>query len=299
MAQAQPLNLDLPRCRLGEGMFWDAITSRLFWVDIDGQQIHSCNALGRDLQTISTRLPVSFVFPMEGATLLAGLANVIALLDRVTGQETPLATLNLPEGHRLNDGKCDPDGRLWAGTINTSNEPSETAALYRLGQHGLSEIEGGYRNANGKAWSPDGAVMYHADTSRGIIWQYDYDLQTGVADHKRVFVNLGEANPDGLTSDADGNVYAAIFGGSCVQVFSPRGARIDEIAVPAPNVTSCAFGGEDLRTLFITTAFEGMDDAALKAAPLSGHVFFIDRTVAGQPSPPPSKQHLPSPQDPR
>lgn len=126
--------------------------------------------------------------------------------------------------------------------------------------------------------------MYHADTSRGIIWQYDYDLDTATISSKRVFKNLGEANPDGLTADTDGNIYAAIYGGSCVSIFSQRGAEVERIELPAPNVTSCAFGGDDLQTLFITTASQGMDDAALREAPLSGQIFSIQRGVAGQAS---------------
>jgi sugar lactone lactonase YvrE len=297
MPTAEPLDLNLPRSRLGEGIFWDETSGRVFWVDIAGRQIHSCDLQGGDHRSTNTRLPVSFVFPMNAETVLAGLADEIVLLDRSTGKERSVATLSLPEGHRLNDGKCDSDGRLWAGTINTSDEPSETAALYRLDHNGLSEVEGGYTNANGKTWSPDGAILYHADTSRGIIWQYDYDPATGVADHKRVFVNLGEARPDGLASDADGNIYAAIFGGSCVSVLSPRGEKIEQIDVPAPHVTSCAFGGEGLRTLLITTAYDGMDDAALKEAPLSGHVFAIERAIPGLKTSIPSAQHLPHLQD--
>jgi sugar lactone lactonase YvrE len=283
MATARPLNLDLPRSRLGEGVCWDE-RGRLLWTDIISQRVHIYDVAKADLAQVDTRLPVSFVFPsLSDHELIVGLANGVYRLSIRNGDEQPIATLALPEHHRLNDGKCDSTGHLWAGTINTSEDPSETAALYLLGPNGLTEIESGYTNANGKAWSPDGAVLYHADTARSTIWQYGYDIETAAISNKRVFVTLNGASPDGLAADITGNVYAAIYGGSCVRVFSPRGEELERIELPVPNVTSCAFGGDELRTLFITTAYDGMDEAGLEAAPLSGHVFAVERDIAGIP----------------
>jgi D-xylonolactonase len=280
MATARLVNADLPRTCLGEGPCWDE-SGRLLWVDIVGQHVHIYDPAKREHFQLETKLPVSFVFPYSTDELIVGLADGVYRLTVGDNRYIPVATLNLPESHRLNDGKFDPSGRLWVGTINTSEEPSETAALYRLEPDGLAEVESGFVNANGKAWSPDCAIMYHADTARGIIWQYDYDNETAGLSNKKVFFNLEGDSPDGLAVDEAGNIFAAIYGGSCVKVFSRRGERVETIDLPVPNVTSCAFGGEDLRTLYITTAYDGMDEAALEAAPFSGHILSIERAIPG------------------
>jgi len=180
----------------------------------------------------------------------------------------PIALLDLPSSHRLNDGKLDPAGRLWVGTINTADEPSGTAALYVVLNDRLEEVEGGYANANGKTWSSDGTVMYHADTSRGTICTYDYDIETGTPSNKRVFVRHEDWNPDGLSIDPDGNLLVAVFGGGRVEVYSHRGDRMSDIELPAPNDTSCDLAEDG--TLFVTTAFDGMSPEARAKAPQSG-----------------------------
>lgn len=285
MAIPTPIDLELPRCRLGEAAFWDD-SGRLLWTDILGQKIYIYHLGRKELSHADTRLPVSFAFlaPSEH-TITAGLADGIYQLDIHNGSEELIAGLDLPANHRLNDGKCGPLGRLWVGTIDTSEDPSGTAALYRLTSEGLLDVEDGYENANGKGWSPDGTVMYHADTARGIVWRYDYDAESGAIANRRVFVQLEGENPDGLAVDVEGNVYAAIYGGSCVAVYSPRGDEVERIPLPVPNVTSCAFGGDNLQTLFITTAYDGMDSSALETAPLSGHVFAVRRDIPGVPCP--------------
>ena len=180
----------------------------------------------------------------------------------------PIALLDLPSSHRLNDGKLDPAGRLWVGTINTADEPSGTAALYVVLNDRLEEVEGGYANANGKTWSSDGTVMYHADISRGTICTYDYDIETGTPSNKRVFVRHEDWNPDGLSIDPDGNLLVAVFGGGRVEVYSHRGDRMSDIELPAPNDTSCDLAEDG--TLFVTTACDGMSPEARAKAPQSG-----------------------------
>lgn len=281
MPIAEPLNLELPRVALGEGAHWDATSGCLFWVDIVGQRFHILDVVNGACDSYDTTRPVSFVFPAPSQKVWLGLANGVYLRDLASDMEQVIAQVTLPNSHRLNDGKCDPRGRLWVGTINTSDNASATAALYRLQGSQFEEIAGGYVNANGKAWSPDSRLMYHADTSRGTIWQWDYDLATAALANKRVFANLGDANPDGLATDTEGNVYAALYGGSAVTVFSARGDEVGRIELPVPNPTSCAFGGDDMRTLFITTASDGMDQEALRQAPLSGHLFVAKLEAAG------------------
>lgn len=288
MGTATPLDIVLPRTALGEGPHWDPAADRLFWVDIVGQCFHMLDVNDGRVRSYDTSRAVSFVLPVSSTQVLLGLSNGVYLRDLDTDMEQLIAHVTLPNAHRLNDGKCDPQGRLWIGTINTSEEPSETAALYRIKDGKFREIDGGYANANGKAWSPDGRLLYHADTARGIIWQFDYDADCAELSAKRVFANLGDESPDGLAVDTDGNVYAALFGSSAVVVLTPRGDEVSRIDLPVPNPTSCAFGGPDMRTLFITTASDGMDDEALRQWPLAGHIFSVDLDVSGITSAPPS-----------
>ncbi|TDK31338.1 SMP-30/gluconolactonase/LRE family protein [Rhizobium deserti] len=273
----------LPLSQLSEGAFWDRASGTLLWVDILGQRIHTYDLGQRQHVSLATPSSVSFAFPYGENRVIAGLQDGLYQMERSgESRAEPVALLDLPHEHRLNDGQCDPRGRLWVGTICTADDPSATAALYRLENGRLQEVEGGYVNANGKGWSPDGKIMYHADTSRSTIWQYDYDLPTGGLSGKRVFVSLDNASPDGLCVDSQGRVFAALYGGSAVAVFSPRGEMIDRIELPVPNVTSCTFGGDDHRTLFITTAYDGLDPQQRNEFPFSGQIFTTEMDVPGQ-----------------
>jgi xylono-1,5-lactonase len=277
MTSAEPLNPTMEPSQLGEGIFCSHRTGTIYWVDIKKGMVHQ---LARGVHhSLATPGPVSFVFPLGEGRLLLGLKD--GIYQAADEKFLPVARLDLPAEHRLNDGKCDPQGRLWVGTICTAQEPSETAALYRLQDGRLDEVEGGYVNANGKAWSPDGKIMYHADTSRNMIWQYDYEASDGSLSNKRAFARVEDGSPDGLCSDSEGRVLAALYGGSGIAIYSPRGELVGKVDVPVANVTSCCFGGSDLRTLYITTAYDGMDAAARERYPLAGHVFRAELDVPG------------------
>lgn len=281
MPTVRQLDARLTMNSLGEGMCWENDSKVLWWVDINEQRIHRYDVTARQHDERATDQPVSFVFPDREGSVLAGLADGLYRIDWKTGEEKQIAPLALPRDHRLNDGKLDPRGRLWVGTINSAPQPSPTAALYRVGPEGFEEVEGAYTNANGKVWSPVGDIMYHADTSRGTIWQYDYDLESGTPSNKRVFVSVPDGHPDGLGIDREGRVFAAMYGGSHVAVFDACGDTVFKIDLPVPNPTSCAFGGEGLRQLFITSASDGMSEEAIRNAPLSGSVFVVDLDVGG------------------
>ena len=275
MKPVRVLGANLPVSRLGEGAFWDRASGSLFWVDIVGQVVSRFEIESRKHESWTLPKPVSFAYPNDGRLVLC-LSDGVYDFDPTTGDLETVAALTLPSEHRLNDGKLDPEGRLWVGTINTSDQPQATAALYLLNDARLDEIEGGYVNANGKTWSPDGKILYHADTARGTIWQYDYNLATGEISNKRVFVRNESWHPDRLCSDTAGSVYAAIYGGSRVDVFDRRGDLQRSLALPVPNPTSCVIGGETDSQLFVTSACDGMSPEQLAHAPLSGQVFVMD-----------------------
>jgi sugar lactone lactonase YvrE len=265
------LDADLPLSQLGEGAYWSKENATLYWVDIAGQTVLAYHLTDKVHSSWLLSKEVSFAFPRQDGRLLVGLGDGVYEYEPESGKEIQIALLDLPSGHRLNDGKLDPAGRLWVGTINTADDPSETAALYVLRDDQLVEVEGGYANANGKAWRPDGTVMYHADTSRGTIWAYDYDVETGTPSNKRVFVKHEDWNPDGLCIDPEGNLLVAVFGGGRVETYSHRAEHLRDIELPVPNVTSCDLAKDG--TLFVTTAFDGMSSDARVRAPLSGATF--------------------------
>ncbi len=268
---AEPMGLDLPLSELGEGAYYHHATDRLFWVDIEGKTIHVLDVISKVHSSWTLRKKVTLAVPKEGQLLLC-LEDGVYVYDPQLGQETAIATLDLPRDHRLNDGKVSPEGRLWVGTIDTSDEPSETAGLFVLDENALKLVESGYENANGKAWSPDGTLMYHADTARSTIWQYDYDTQSGKLSSKREFVKVDSGNPDGLCVDDNGRIYAAIYGGARIDVFEPDGQKIAQVGVPAPNPTSCTFAPGKPSVLYITTAYDGMDEDERKKYPLAGAI---------------------------
>ena len=184
--------------------------------------------------------------------------------------------------NRFNDGKCDPRGRLWAGTmhVEADRDREPTGALYRWSGGSLEEVIPRVSLSNGLGWSPPGDTMYFSDTHAGTVWAYDYDLATGAIADRRAFakVPLEDGVPDGLTVDSAGNVYVAIWRGSRLDVFAPDGTRVAQIPVPVRNPTSCGFGGADLRTLFITTMPAGNEDD-----PRSGSLFALEVAVPGLP----------------
>jgi xylono-1,5-lactonase len=284
--EAQPLDLALPELTLGEGPFWDNRKQVLYYVDIIGQCIHRYDPMTGVHETCRTSSMVSFVIPEEAADKLTiGLQDGIYRLNFDTGEYQPLAKPAMRRDNRFNDAKPDPTGkRLWAGTMNLKPDTHTTGALYRIDENGLAEIKQDIGISNGIGWSPDGKTMYHTDTlRRHAIYIYDYDPQTGTATNGRPFIKneSNRGHHDGLAVDREGRVFTAKWGGSVIEIYTPDGILNGAISVPAPHVSSCVFGGADLKTLYITTARDGLSDADLERAPLSGHIFTVKFDVPG------------------
>jgi sugar lactone lactonase YvrE len=272
------------RARLGEGPAWDAAAGVLWWVDILDRRVHRFNpATGRDREIVVGDA-VGFAVPGGDASLVAGLRREVVRLDPWTGVTQRIAAL--PEddaGDRLNDGKCDPRGRLWFGTLS---KEEGRAALYRLDAGGeVQRMETGLTISNGLGWSPDGGTFYLTDSPKKLIYVYDFDAEAGTIADRRVFADLsrGDAFPDGLAVDAEGGVWSAQFAGGCVLRFAADGRETHRVRLPVPNPTSCAFGGADLRDLYVTTASAGLSEEQLDAAPESGTLFRLRAPIAGLP----------------
>jgi sugar lactone lactonase YvrE len=222
--------------------------------------------------------PVSAVAPAAqgGYVLAAGCGFLLA--DRSGG----IRELAQPEAGRadvrMNDGACDPQGRFWAGTMAYDETPG-AGVLYRLECNGAcTAVLDGLTISNGVGWSPDGSVMYLIDSGTRRLEAFDFDGASGDISGRRTVVQITEpgAAPDGLAVDEHGDIWVTMWDGGAVCRYSPKGELRDTVRLPVDRPTSCAFGGPDLATLFVTTARDGLDDAVLTRQPDAGRVFRVD-----------------------
>lgn len=276
------------KAQLGESPVWSAREASLFWVDIDRPSLNRFDpATGVNhempmpaaIGSFALRRPHGFLVALRDGIWLA---RADGSLDRRI-LEAPYD----PAHHRFNDGRCDAAGRFFVGTMN-ENRDAPTGALYRVDSDGrLTEVLRDMTISNGLAWSPDGRTMYHADTPTHEVRAFDYDPRTGLPSNPRTFVRFtGETDrPDGGAVDSAGNYWTAFFRGGKVLKISPAGRTLAEYPVPAMCPTMCAFGGPDLRTLYVTTARRNRPDDELARLPLSGGIFAMQVDVPGLPEP--------------
>ncbi len=273
------------RALVGEGSLWDAEKKVLYWVDILSAQVYIYDPERGSNRTIDTCQAVGTVVPRASGGLVVALHNGFAHIDLETEKMTPLG--EDPErrvpANRFNDGKCDPAGRLWAGTMSFIGE-KDAGALYCLDlDHSVSKKIAPVTISNGIVWSADNETMYFIDSPLNSVRAYAYDIETGAIDNERVVCqNEGAGVFDGMAIDAEGMLWIAIYGGAAVKRYDPQsGALVRELNMPFSNVTSCAFAGENLDELYITSACQQMDEHALAAQPLAGSLVKIDPGCQG------------------
>ncbi len=273
----------------GEGSIWHPDRHTLFWVDIEGKTLYEFIPSRQDCRKWSFDRMVSTVVPENADSVVIALQDEIVRLNLDTGATTSIAPVS--DGHgtlRCNDGKCDPEGRFWVGTIGMKNAPKGSAALYTVSLNGEVETKlTGVTNSNGLVWTADKKYMYYNDTPTGRIARYRYDAATGAIEWDGIAVRIpeGTGHPDGMTIDKNGNLWVAQWGGQGVYCYDPHtGELITRVEVPAPHVASCAFGGENLDLLFITTARAGLTEEQLTAFPDSGSLFCCQPGVTGVPA---------------
>lgn len=276
--------------RLGEGALWSAREQALYWVDILACRLH------RYLPASAAR--ANWLFSEEISALaerahtpglIVTLRRGFALFDPASGREPQL--LHQPEpalpGNRFNDGKCDAQGRFWAGTMDFDCV-APTGALYRYDPDGrCTRHEQGFVVTNGPTWSVDGRTLYFNDTVCGHVYAYDFDGSTGTLANKRLWLAFapGDGVPDGMSTDAAGRLWIAHWGGACISCHDPVSAQeLGRVTLPTRHVSNCAFGGPDLRTLFITTARSGLSPEQLAAEPLAGGLFALRVDGPGLPA---------------
>jgi sugar lactone lactonase YvrE/DNA-binding IclR family transcriptional regulator len=266
------------RSLLGEGPTWSPRDSALYWVDILTPSVHCYDSQKNVATEVKVGTMVSVAIPKATGGLLVATPGGLMTLDL---ESKNLSFFCHPEsdrpGNRYNDGKCDRMGRLWIGTLDMGTAANR-GNLFRVDADGLwKKMDSGFTVANGLGWSPDNRRMYFADTPRRTIYVYDFDLMAGTISNRRPFITLdaNDGTPDGMTVDEEGCLWVAIWDAWRVSRYSPEGKEILRIKMPVPRPTSCCFGGDNLDTLFVTSASVRLNEEALASAPLSGSLFSI------------------------
>lgn len=270
---------------LGEGALWHPTEQVLYWVDIEGKALHIYDPEKHEDRQFDVKSRIGTVVPAEKGGAIVALENGIHHIDTKTGNLTLLQNpLKDQPGIRFNDGKCGPDNRFWVGTMALDKREG-AAVLYKMEPDGsIKQMLDNLTISNGIAWSLDAKTMYLSDTPTQTIFAFDFNAEKREISNRRKCIKIPKAagSPDGMTLDADGNLWIALFGGSAVACYNPEtGKMIAKIAVPVPNVTSCAFGGPQLDELYITTGREGLSDEQLQKYPKSGSLFLAKPGAKG------------------
>jgi sugar lactone lactonase YvrE len=270
------------RARLGECPLWDPERQRLHWVDIYNHRVHSFDPRTGGDQHVDVGDTVGSIALAGDGRLLIALSDRIALLDVDTGSVTPLQHVEFSRADtRFNDGRCDPQGRFWVGSISTV--PGH-ASLYRYDPDGsLHIMETGLTISNGLGWSPDGQTFYLTDSPTRCIYAYRFDGDSGAISDRRVFVELADKNvePDGLAIDQRGHLLSALWNGWCVVRFDPSGRELERIPVPVQCPTALAFGGAHLTDLYVTSASVGLSQADIQRGHQAGDLFRVSGLPPG------------------
>ena len=261
----QPEPVTDTRAVLGEGPSWDAENQVLYWVDIVSGLVHIHTPDNPSEKTILVRKFVSSVVPRKAGGVAVTLQHGYYSLDLASGKIASIAgevETDIP-GNRFNDGKCDPAGRFWAGTMDMA-ERGPKGALYVLENRQLRKVVTGVSVSNGLGWAPDNKTMYYIDSPTRKVSAFDYDLETGAIENRRTVVDFTvqqqPGSPDGMAVDVEGMIWVAHWGGSRLTRWDPsRGTLLDTVSFPALQVSSCCFGGKNLEDLYITTARNELD----------------------------------------
>lgn len=286
------------KAALGEGPSWDAARQLLYWLDIYAGNLHIYNPATGEDRVHALGQVVGCAAPTRSGRIILAVRQGLATLNLFTDKHSEsfltaptLEFLAQPElhlpGNRFNDGKCGPDGRFLFGSMEQAEE-NNTGSFYSYSPDGtLKTLLTDIGISNGLTWSPDRKTLYYIDTPTHNIMAYDYDLASGAIANGRVAVRVPDEFgwPDGMTSDARGRLWVALWGGAAITVWQPgTGQLLERIPLPAKNVSACAFGGPNGTQLYVTSARKGLDDATLTAHPLTGGLFRLETDVEGTPT---------------
>ncbi len=262
--------------KLGEGALWNHNTQSLWWIDIEGKTFNILDPEKEDNSVYLLPSRIGTAVPSTtGSAILATEQGIIEFIPSTMTHRVISDVESNIEGTRLNDGKCDPSGRLWVGSMDLNIE-APIGSLYSVERGNVKKKLSGITISNGIVWTKDHKTMYYIDTPTNVIMAYDYDNQAGKISNGRTAITVDPALgfPDGMAIDENDNLWVGMWNGNAIVNFNPKtGEVIQRIEVPAHNVTACAFGGPNLDILYITTASVDMTLTEQKALPLSGSVF--------------------------
>ena len=269
---------------LGEGPFWSAAEEAVWFVDIKGRKIHRYHESSGQTRSWDTPPDPGFILPTRDGGFVVGLRAGLHRFDPQSG-EFKLLCIVEPDApqNRLNDGYVDAEGYLWFGSMD-DNETAPTGALYQLTSSGCLRRDEGYVITNGPTASPDGHTLYHTDTLKKETYAFA-KTPDGELSGKRLFSSLApdDGYADGPTVDSQGTLWMGLYGGWGVNRYTPQGQLLGKLTLPCSNVTKVAFGGRDLRTIYITTAWKGLSAEQRARQPLAGGLFRVRADVPGLP----------------
>jgi sugar lactone lactonase YvrE len=270
---------------LGEGPLWLNHSNSLCWVDIQKYKVFEYALNTKQVKSWNIDRHVSLLIETDKKdTLLIGVKGGIALLNMKTNEVLELVSLEEEnENSRTNDGGCDPNGNLWIGTLDMDFE-EDAGALYMLEGSTFQKKIPNATIANGLVWSKDGRTMYFIDSPKGSVQAFVYDGADNSIEFQKDVITIPKklGGPDGMAIDEEGMLWIAHYGGYSVGRWNPNTEEmLEEVEIPAPNITACTFGGKDLKTLFITTARQELTDDELKDFPKSGSLFAVETSVRG------------------
>ena len=276
------------RAVLGEGPLWVEAENAVYWVDIMSNKVHRYVLADGAKTTWTFDFAVTSLNPRRGGGFIGTIYDGFAYIDFDVLSAAPIV---LPEadmpGNRFNDGKVDNSGRYWAGTMDIE-QAGESGSLYRLDPDlSARQVDKDYIICNGPTFNLDNTIIYHTDSIKRTVYALDIG-DDGSLSNKRVFTQFtldDEGVPDGMTVDSEDCVWVAHFGGARLTRYSPAGEILEVVPLPAPNITSCAFAGAELDTLYITSASTFMSDEELAQYPLAGSLFSYQPGVKGTPTP--------------
>jgi sugar lactone lactonase YvrE len=265
------------KAKLGEGAFWNHRTQEFYWVDIEGRSLCIYNPKTNSNKSLPTPSRIGTVVPKSATEAIVALEDGVYIINTESGNLSLLSNIeNDKIKNRFNDGKCDPLGRLWVGSM-ALNEEKYSGSLYMIDEKGKTELKiDSVTISNGIVWTSNHKTMYYIDTPTAQIRAFDFDNNTGSISNERVVIEISNnlGYPDGMAIDEEDMLWVGMWNGNAVIRFDPNtGEIISKIEVPAHNVTSCAFGGKLLDTLYITTASVDMTPEESAKYPLAGSLF--------------------------
>lgn len=268
---------------LAEGPLYNKKEDSFYFVDIKAKSIHSYSLKNKEIKTYSFKKEVGTFSFTNKDRLIVALEDGIYYFDLNTKK---LDFITNPEinllNNRFNDGKCDKKGRFFVGSMDNF-EKNITGSLYVYENKTIRKVETNLAISNGLGWNRASTKFYLTDSPKRVIYEYEYDLENALLSNRKIFANISKEDgyPDGLCLDSEDNIYSAHWAGFKITKYSPDGRVLKTIPLPVPNVSSCCFGGEDLKTLFITTAKKGLSKSELEKYPQSGSIFTKILSIKG------------------